>query len=285
MVALRGGEALDFLQRLSTNDVARLQVGASTQTLLTNEKGRVLDLISVIRTTNRSTILMGETIGSETLIEWLTRFVIMENLELQDVSKSMKRYALWSSEVFDSKLDKLLLPKDVADSNDVALPSYVTVKSVNGFGEVLTYDPEGSTILRFLTRWGEEKTVAEFENWRVFGGIPSAPGEINAKYNPFELNLSDLVSFSKGCYIGQEVIARIDTYKKAQHKIARFEFPSNVRLNIPVSIEDQFGTSAGTMTSVGMYDGKGVGIGILEARFLQNDLFNIAGSPAMKISN
>ena len=45
--------------------------------------------------------------------------------------------------------------------------------------------------------------------------------------NPLELSLIDLISFSKGCYIGQEVIARMDTYNKVTRKLVRLvsDFP------------------------------------------------------------
>ena len=42
---------------------------------------------------------------------------------------------------------------------------------------------------------------------------------INSSFNPLELNLDHIIDFDKGCYIGQEVIARLDTYNKVQKKL------------------------------------------------------------------
>ena len=54
---------------------------------------------------------------------------------------------------------------------------------------------------------------------RVF---PAYGKEITQDYNPLEANLGKYVSFTKGCYIGQEVLARIDSYNKLQKKLVGF---------------------------------------------------------------
>ncbi|WP_320677473.1 tRNA-modifying protein YgfZ [Prochlorococcus sp. MIT 1300] len=49
----------------------------------------------------------------------------------------------------------------------------------------------------------------QFELWRLKAGFPSCLGEINGKTNPFELGLTDWVSLDKGCYLGQETLAKL----------------------------------------------------------------------------
>ena len=53
---------------------------------------------------------------------------------------------------------------------------------------------------------------------RIENGIPSAGKELSEQINPLEARLESQISFTKGCYIGQEVIARIDTYKSFKRK-------------------------------------------------------------------
>jgi tRNA-modifying protein YgfZ len=60
---------------------------------------------------------------------------------------------------------------------------------------------------------------AGFEAWRIALGLPTAPNEINDGTNPMELDLHDAISWKKGCYIGQEVIARVDTYQKNRRQL------------------------------------------------------------------
>ena len=51
-------------------------------------------------------------------------------------------------------------------------------------------------------------------------GVPRAPQEINDAITPLALALHDSISWSKGCYIGQEVIARMDTYDRVTKNLA-----------------------------------------------------------------
>ena len=89
-----------------------------------------------------------------------------------------------------------------------------------------------------------------FELYRIAAGIPVAGAEIAPAYNPFDAGLLEFVSFTKGCYIGQEVVARIDTYGKQKRTLAALLLDGPVSgeaLPRPVTHE---GEDCGQMTSV-----------------------------------
>ena len=67
-----------------------------------------------------------------------------------------------------------------------------------------------------------------YEIFRIKNGIPKFPNELNDEFNPHEVNLSCDVSPDKGCYIGQEVIARLQTYDKVQKKMKGLLIPSDM---------------------------------------------------------
>ena len=58
-----------------------------------------------------------------------------------------------------------------------------------------------------------------FNVFRVERGLPSPVSELSDRVNPLEAGLEPYVSFTKGCYMGQEVIARLDTYDKLQRRL------------------------------------------------------------------
>jgi folate-binding protein YgfZ len=64
---------------------------------------------------------------------------------------------------------------------------------------------------------------AEFRRLRL--GLPAAPGEINDDTNPFELGLAGRVSLGKGCYVGQETLARLATYDGVKRQLRRWHVP------------------------------------------------------------
>ena len=77
-----------------------------------------------------------------------------------------------------------------------------------------------------------EKTQEDFELFRIKNLIPKSGSEITDSYNPLDLGLERFIDFSKGCYVGQEVVARLDTYKKVQnimHMIKVDDIDSNMR--------------------------------------------------------
>jgi len=67
----------------------------------------------------------------------------------------------------------------------------------------------------------------EAERWRISQGRPAAPGEINEDTNPFELGLAPRVSLSKGCYVGQETLAKLATYDGVKQQLRRWHAPAS----------------------------------------------------------
>ncbi len=78
-----------------------------------------------------------------------------------------------------------------------------------------------------LPPWLAERpplTPLEQERWRIQQGLPAAPGEINGETNPFEVGLADRVSLSKGCYVGQETLAKLATYDGVKQQLRRWHW-------------------------------------------------------------
>ncbi|MFQ6539360.1 MULTISPECIES: YgfZ/GcvT domain-containing protein [Aphanothece] len=97
----------------------------------------------------------------------------------------------------------------------------------------------------------------EQERWRIQQGLPAVPGEINASTNPFELGLAERVSLAKGCYVGQETLAKLATYDGVKQQLRRWHSAGPLppaqapqpgeRLVDP---DDPLGGRLGTVTSV-----------------------------------
>jgi folate-binding protein YgfZ len=138
-------------------------------------------------------------------------------------------------------------------------------------------DPNyGQHLVRYMI---ENKSIFDFnligeeagEIYRIEQGIPAAPHEINDLYNPHEARLMDLVDTGKGCYIGQEVIARLGTYDKVQKYLMGLEFSEAVEDDHKFSLFDEQGLEAGEITSY-IYSPnfkKHIGLGYIKKAFLQ----------------
>jgi folate-binding protein YgfZ len=89
----------------------------------------------------------------------------------------------------------------------------------------------------------------EAEILRMERGIPATDKELTVEHNPLEANLLHFINFRKGCYIGQEVIARLDSYNKVKVRLVGLRCSANVREKSVVVID---GVDPGVVTSVGV---------------------------------
>jgi folate-binding protein YgfZ len=88
-----------------------------------------------------------------------------------------------------------------------------------------------------------------FDYYRVLNKVPKNPNEINDNYNPHEAGLLKDVSFSKGCYIGQEVIARLDTYDKVQKDLSKVRINCAENINLPAEFFNTDNELVGILTT------------------------------------
>jgi folate-binding protein YgfZ len=70
-----------------------------------------------------------------------------------------------------------------------------------------------------------ELTNEQVEQLRLRQGFPAAPAELNDDTNPFELGLADWVSLNKGCYVGQETLAKLATYDGVKQQLRHWRAP------------------------------------------------------------
>ena len=95
-------------------------------------------------------------------------------------------------------------------------------------------------------------TNAEIEGWRLRQGLPIGSGELSGDTNPFELGLSNLVDMNKGCYLGQETMAKLSRVGSLKQELRFWESEENVSQgdNLISNCSDQEGHKpAGIVTS------------------------------------
>ena len=244
-----GPDALDLLHRLTTNSLIDLADDSARRTILTNEKGRIVDVFWVLKRSDRELLLVTDSTDPSLMQEWIDKFTIIEDAELSDFSDFLSRWYVVGPNA-SATLGKAFPELDFTTCD---------VGELRGMDAV-----EGGVALFLRT------DSAGQESWLVIGGSP-AMAEINARFanlnmfpapnalfdyiriknqvpiagfdltkdvNPLEAELLHLIDFEKGCYIGQEVIARLDTYDKVQRSLVGFSQLSSVNSQKSVEIDD-----------------------------------------------
>jgi len=132
-------------------------------------------------------------------------------------------------------LDRVLFPADQVQLGPVEAITLVRMLgATEAAGEASTLRPpvdlgggrdQPVLLLRqsdSLPSWAEalpELSGEQAERQRLRAGFPAAPGELNDSTNPFELGLAEWVSLSKGCYVGQETLAKLATYDGVKQQL------------------------------------------------------------------
>jgi tRNA-modifying protein YgfZ len=228
IVSLLGSESLDLLQRISTNDVSRLSPDGSIQTVLVNEKGRIVEVVSVVDRPGEGLLVVGQSTDPQIMKQWIEKYIIMEDIVVMVLTGKLTHLISYdSTENIRDLIHRLTL-----NNCRVFEETFGSAK----LGHVIAPRESRQTAMEWLLSVGfVESGSTDYEEHRVTHGVPGFPNELSASYNPLEAGLFDLVSFTKGCYIGQEVVARLDTYKKVQRRLLRLKM-SELPENLPAKI-------------------------------------------------
>jgi folate-binding protein YgfZ len=187
-VAVTGPEAADFLERMVSNDVASLDPGEVRPALLLTPKSRIVAPLRVVREAADAFLLLTEAELAETVAATLLR----------------ARFA--------AKCD-------------------IDVKAYRGYLRVGSGDgiPNHDYGVEAYETWGEDELEEaaepdELEPLRIDAGTPAWGRELDETVLPAEAGLDEThVSFTKGCYPGQEPIARLHYRGRPNRRLRRLE--------------------------------------------------------------
>jgi folate-binding protein YgfZ len=284
-IAVKGQDALDLLNRISTNDLQFLAVGTMCDTVFASPKGRLIDYCRVINSGD-DLILIGSFFHVTHLIEWINRFIILEDAQVTDVSADYSWLTLIGphSKMFLGQLtNKTLTNNEEAIWLDIKGKNFPVLKNVSFKYPAYNFffkNTDAWTIISALLDHldsfkGQLIGNTAFQIIRVESGMPDWGTEITQDYNPHEARLTQAVSFTKGCYTGQEVIARLDTYDKVQKYLMIVELSEKLSQMPPLEVfidEEQVGHL--TSYTYNPVTGKSLGLAYIKKMYTtENDLY------------
>lgn len=197
IISVQGEDAANFLQNISTNDVHSLAINQAQLNSLCNPKGRLLSIFWLLRRQNGFQIVLPES-NLDILIKRLRMYVLRSNVAIKDQSDDI---ILLGNIHADSSLIPLQ-GKQQGTSYILRLPGNIHRTLI------LATRPEDAINLKEIKSWVEEI------NWQridIESGQPFIHTETIEKFTPQQVNLDllDGISFNKGCYPGQEIVARL----------------------------------------------------------------------------
>jgi folate-binding protein YgfZ len=269
-IEVTGNDRLDLLHRISTNSLIGLPAGGVVSTVFVTDKGRILDRV-IVSSRGDSLILITSPGAEPLLTRWIEKYTITDDIRLKTITDDTVMASLIGprinsmlSPMFDSPPGKNTSVSLAREGVNLFVVHSQDPRS--DVAHIITENAGASRLLEMLESLVGARWIGRwaYEGFRIASGIPASPGELNDGYNPFECDLRDSISFTKGCYIGQEVIARLDTYGKIKRHLARVESPGALPGTTPIPVSNN-GVEAGMLTSMTEipFDGKYLGLAIV----------------------
>ncbi len=297
LIELKGKDVLDFLHRITTNSVKELPKEGICSTIFTNEKGRIIDA-SFIMNFDDHQLLVCSSANKIKVKNWIEKYIIADDVKVTD---TFEKYILLQLSGPQAESFLTLICGNILNNIQ---PGRFRVVNAEGmlFFTAKFIDHKGNPMYWLLADDYNGKKMISFINdikgpfdfnfvgedawntYRIEQGIPVAPNEINDRFNPHELNLLDMVSFTKGCYIGQEVITRLKTYDKVQKQLFGVIFDEPV-CNEQFTLFDDEENEVGFITSTAFSCKlkKHIGLGIIRNSFLKDGVRLTAKNPSQTI--
>lgn len=270
-----GETRLDLINRMSTQAVEQLQSGEGAATVITTDIGRMVDRLLLYASSDTVYAVTGEG-NSDDLARYLMRFVFFQDdFHIEDLSAETAILAVYGPQAAE-RLRPLF-----GDAVDVPLHHWRQLK----LGERVVYlhrtDPIAGGGYFVMGDNGDKPALwqqlveagatpggpSAYEYARIEAGLPSFGHEITQDYIPLEAGLWDDVSFNKGCYTGQEIIARMESRGRLARKLVRLRGSNPLAAGSAIEAD---GRSAGTITSAADGPAGALALGYVKTRNLDD---------------
>ena len=241
-------DRIRFLHNQSTNDFQILKPGQGCDTVMVTSTARTIDLVTAYVLEDAVLLLVSPN-RREIIMQWLDRYIFFaDKVQLTDVTNETATFNLIGPES-DAIIEKLGAGAIIGQSygnhllvNDAVIVAVGSGLASPGYTLILPVSEKQRVWSQILELGAVELSHRAWDALRILQGRPAPDAELTDDYNPLEVGLWRTISFNKGCYIGQETIARLNTYKGVKQHLwgIRLSEPAEVGATIALG-DDKVG--------------------------------------------
>ncbi|MEM7784388.1 MAG: glycine cleavage T C-terminal barrel domain-containing protein [Planctomycetota bacterium] len=270
-----GKDRKQQLNGLCTADIKKMESGDVVEAFVLNEKGRVLGHAHVLNLDDHL-ILTGHGNQADTLIGHLDKYVIREDVRYHKETDQTagffvrgKQAAACLKTIFTQVPEVNQVVQQTLEMSGENRDFTVAHLELAGWGFlILTSADHVSDFEGVLGKVGIEKCSPNaLDSIRIESGTPWFGLDFDDSNLPQDLQRDDkAISFTKGCYLGQETVARVDAMGRLNNLFVRFEIQDETSEPRPLKQDDK---KAGRLTSVAYSPAKNsyVGLGYVKRKF------------------
>jgi folate-binding protein YgfZ len=250
LIEVSGKEAVQFLNGMITNDVAKLESGRWMLAAFPNAQGRLLAVVRVLRIDDKF-LFETEAAMHEKVFQNLFRFTFAGDFFVEDLSEKYSFFSFYGNDFsnFDFPLpsENEIIGKSFGDESGFIIKHF----RANGLELILPASSREDFINELKKSNAVEILDELFETLRIENGIPKYGVDMDETTIVPELSLEGLISYNKGCYIGQEIIARIYFRGHVAKQLTGLIFEdASAEIKPSDEIKTSDGKNAGRITSV-----------------------------------
>ncbi len=263
-IELAGKDACAFLNNFCTNDIKRLGAGEGCEAFMTNAKGRILSHLFAFVAADAVWIDAPPT-GEEGLLTHLDRYLFSEDVQLRGRTAEFGELFVTGPGSI-AKLCALGVPadtlKDLQHTMHTQAGQKMAIRRVDMWGHrgfLLSVDrPHLAVIWKSIVAAGIRPAGAQtFHACRILSGFPLYGLDLSEDNLAQEASRTrQAISFNKGCYLGQEPIARIDALGHVNRQVCRVRLETSIVPTENLLIIDEGSREIGTLTSAMIVPGE-----------------------------
>ena len=247
VVEITGADRQTFLHNFCTNEIKRLEPGNICEAFVLNGKGKTIGHMHVLNTGDSLLLFATAPIGGS-LIEHLDRYVIREDVQLTEVSSQHSSVFLFGPDAGNVIANQFPIEQKISPNRFVVTPDSQTLVAhveLAGWGYLIIERSDADTDAELSV---PEVSGDALEMLRIKHATPWFGRDIDESNLPQELLRDDkAISFVKGCYLGQETVARIDAIGKVNRVMVTVSMDGQLSAGAELMVDDK---PMGKLTSV-----------------------------------
>lgn len=273
-VRVTGTDRIPFVHGQSTNDVRGLPTPGAQRALILNAKGQIEFDVRVFKRNDDLYLQTAPGLGSAVL-ERLKRYVVFDDVQLEDISDKIRVVHLSgpaSLEVaarigFDpSGPNVQQLQTEIAGTLLASKMDRGLCIGLDTGLDIHVLASQADTLQHWLETQGLTQ-LENFERARILAGIPDAHADHFLGMLPQETGLEFAVSYKKGCYIGQEIMARLEARGHTNRNLARIYSSEKLEAGTELKLEDR---TVGSVGSSVQHDGQWISLAVIRKEVEDN---------------
>jgi len=255
---LSGSEVVQFLNGLITNDMKTLAENQWMPAIFPNVQGRLLAYVRVVRIRD-GFLIDTESTTHDTVLKTIERFTLAGDFHVVDLTKQTAMLSVQgkqAAEIVGAVLGKTLTELSGNGVVEIEWQQHtLTVlrashTAEDGF-DIIAGTDQAPVLWEALTNAGARPIGYEaFERLRIEAGVPRYGVDMDETNVVTETGLDEAVSYTKGCYIGQEIIARIKYRGHVAKKLVGLAFDRTLKIGDEPRIKSADDKEIGRLTSV-----------------------------------